>query len=187
MNVKTLCLAILYFQDATGYEIRKLSTEGRYSHFVDASFGSIYPALNRLEQENLVTCRSEVEPGKPSRKIYSITDAGRDAFMEALAEPPSKDVYRSEFLLVAMCAEFLPEEIVKNAIETRVGHLQAEIELLKGFAEDERGTAGIRWAAAYGMECMTNSLRYLSENREHLEKLAGRGDQSEQAPPAAAE
>ena len=41
MSVRTLCLAILSFGDATGYEIRKLSTEGRYSYFVDASFGSV--------------------------------------------------------------------------------------------------------------------------------------------------
>ncbi len=45
MSVRSLCLAILSFGDATGYEIRKESTEGRFSYFDDASFGSIYPAL----------------------------------------------------------------------------------------------------------------------------------------------
>ena len=44
MNVRTICLAILYDGEATGYEIRKLSVEGEYSYFIDASFGSIYPA-----------------------------------------------------------------------------------------------------------------------------------------------
>jgi len=45
MSVRGLCLAILSYGDATGYEIRKESTEGRFSYFDDASFGSIYPAL----------------------------------------------------------------------------------------------------------------------------------------------
>ena len=74
MSVRSLCLAILSFGDATGYEIRKESTEGRFSYFDDASFGSIYPALARLESEGLVTVREEPQAGKPARKVYSITD-----------------------------------------------------------------------------------------------------------------
>lgn len=173
MNVKTLCLAILYFEEATGYEIRKMSTEGRYSHFVDASFGSIYPALNRLEQDGLVTFLEKTEAGKPNRKVYSITDAGRAHFLESLYEPPTKDVYRSEFLMIAMCAEFLPVEVVTKAIETRVKHLEGEIEHLKGLTENQHSTAGIRWATDYGMDCMQNSLNHLSKNRDELEALAG--------------
>lgn len=173
MNVKTLCLAILYFEEATGYEIRKMSTEGRYSHFVDASFGSIYPALTRLETDGLVTFRKEAVAGKPNRKIYSITDSGRSYFLESLYETPAKDVYRSEFLMVAMCAEFLPKKIVTKAIETRVKHLEDEIDLLKGFAENKHSTAGIRWATGYGMDCMQNSLRHLSKTRDELEAHAG--------------
>lgn len=173
MNVKTLCLAILYFEEATGYEIRKMSTEGKYSHFVDASYGSIYPALNKLESDGFVTFREEAEPGKPHRKIYSITDAGRAYFLESLNEPPAKDVFRSEFLMIAMCAEFLPRVVVSRAIETRIRQLQGEITLLKGFAENEHCTAGIRWATHYGMDCMQNSLNHLSKTRAELEAAAG--------------
>ena len=50
MNVRTICLAILYDAEATGYEIRKLSVEGEYSYFIDASYGAIYPALAKLEE-----------------------------------------------------------------------------------------------------------------------------------------
>ena len=181
MNVKTLCLAILYFEEATGYEIRKMSTEGRYSHFVDASFGSIYPALNRLETDGLVTFREKTVAGKPNRKIYSITDTGRSHFLESLNETPAKDVYRSEFLMIAMCAEFLPKDVVTKAIETRVKHLKDEIELLKGFAENEHSTDGIRWATGYGMDCMQNSLKHLSKNRDELEALAGTNTSTIQA------
>jgi PadR family transcriptional regulator AphA len=75
MSVRGLCLAILSGGDATGYEIRKESTEGRFSYFDDASFGSIYPALARLEAEGMVTVREEPQAGKPARKVYSITDS----------------------------------------------------------------------------------------------------------------
>jgi PadR family transcriptional regulator AphA len=47
MDIRTLCLGILTFGDATGYTIKK-RLEGPLRHFYDASFGSIYPALRKL-------------------------------------------------------------------------------------------------------------------------------------------
>ena len=72
MNVRTICLAILYDGEATGYEIRKLSVEGEYSYFIDASFGSIYPALAKLEVDGLVTSRVEMQEGKPAKKVIVV-------------------------------------------------------------------------------------------------------------------
>ncbi|HUD52482.1 hypothetical protein [Parvibaculum sp.] len=37
--------------------------DGPFSHFLDASYGSIYPALTRLTAESKVTC----EAAHPSR------------------------------------------------------------------------------------------------------------------------
>jgi hypothetical protein len=51
MNVKTLCLGILSFGEASGYEIKKKVEEGLFSHFIDASYGSIYPALTQMLAE----------------------------------------------------------------------------------------------------------------------------------------
>ena len=114
MNVKTICLAILYEGEATGYEIRKLSVEGDYSYFIDASFGSIYPALAKLEADNLVSSHVEQQDGKPAKKIYSITPAGRQAFIASLFENLGEDEYRSEFLLFARFASELPASLVQR-------------------------------------------------------------------------
>ncbi|VAX06887.1 hypothetical protein MNBD_GAMMA26-1955 [hydrothermal vent metagenome] len=97
MNVKTLCLGTLCLGDSTGYEIKKLF-EASFSHFHNASYGSIYPALNQLLQEDLVSCR--IEPGEkhPNRKLFSINDQGRKAFVAELASTPPKEHIRSEFL-----------------------------------------------------------------------------------------
>ena len=51
MNVKTLCLGYLSLHEATGYEIKKDVEDGLFSHFIEASYGSIYPALNQLANE----------------------------------------------------------------------------------------------------------------------------------------
>ena len=43
MNVRTLCLGVLSAGEASGYEIKKEIEEGLFSHFIEASYGSIYP------------------------------------------------------------------------------------------------------------------------------------------------
>ena len=50
--------------------------------------------------------------GKPARKVYSITERGREALLGHLGEPPREDVFRSEFLMVAMCAHQLDRDTV---------------------------------------------------------------------------
>lgn len=171
MNVRTLCLAILHSGDATGYEIKKLSVEGRYSYFVDASFGSIYPALARLEADGLVTVREEVQSGKPARKVYSITPAGRAELVAQLSVPPAPDVFRSEFLLVAMNAELVDGARLREAIAARRKHLSDEISHLETVARDS-DHPGARWIARYGIACMQASLAFLDANSPELETLA---------------
>ncbi len=184
MNIRTLCLAILHESDATGYEIKKLSVEGKYRYFAEASFGSIYPTLARLEQEGLVTLREETQPGKPSRKIYSITDAGRRALVEALSEPPTPDVFRSGFLLVALCAELLDRATIAAAVEGRITHLREEIGHLEELLRSTNDPT-THWAAAYGIACMTKSHEYLADHRHEIEALARDDGVVETSPPAA--
>jgi PadR family transcriptional regulator AphA len=167
MNVRSLCLAILNMSDATGYEIRKLSTEAEYSYFVDASFGSIYPALNKLESDNMVTCRLEAQVGKPARKIYSITELGRHEFREALKISPQKDLFRSEFLLLAMNANFVDRETLQMAIDQRFTYLKEELALISN-AGTECEHDGMRWIARYGSTIYEASLKFLEENQQEL-------------------
>ena len=178
MNVRTLCLAILYFGEATGYEIKKMSVEGKYSHFVDASFGSIYPALAKLEADKCVTVREEPQPGKPARKIYSITEAGKELFIAALHEPPGRDVFRSAFLMVAMCAELLPAEQIAKSIDDRLLDLQSEIDHLEEVAASA-DNAGVAWTARYGATCLKASRDYLTGNRSALEAISESSSKNE--------
>ena len=172
MNVRTVCLAILNFRDASGYEIKKLSTESHYSHFVDASFGSIYPALNKLEGQGLVTQREEREPGKPPRKVYSITESGREALLAELSLPPKQDVFRSEFLMIAMCAHLLDRETVARAIDTNLGQMREQLAIVEDIAEEEKHIPSIRWMRGFAHTCMGAHIDYLETHRDELETKA---------------
>ncbi len=172
MNVKTLCLSILYEGEATGYEIRRLCVEGECSYFIEASFGSIYPALAKLEDEGLVTSRAEQQAGKPAKKVYSITDAGRAAFADQLAQPLGEDMFRSPFLLFARYAHLLPRELVEQrANEFLQKHIDAHRKLDEAFA-DRQGTAGDTWVINYGRAMMEVAERHMRSHMHELITLA---------------
>jgi DNA-binding PadR family transcriptional regulator len=172
MNARTLCLAILNFGEATGYEIRKQSIEGDFSYFVDTSFGAIYPALTRLTEEGLVECRDEVQPGKPARKVYSITPAGRAAFVDALHQPVEPDVFKSQFLLVSMCSAFIEPAHMSRLIDERIVKLDRMLEMLRGLDAD-CDDPGTRWTIDYGVHMHQSSRDYLAKNRDALIANAG--------------
>lgn len=171
MNVRTICLAILYDGEATGYEIRKLSVEGEYSYFIDASFGSIYPALAKLELEGLVTSRVELQDGKPAKKIYAITKEGRTAFINSLFEKLGDDEFRSEFLLFLRFASELPASLVEQRLNERLAQLD---EVLADFdrLKKEHAHPGDTWVIDYGRTCMAAARDYIQAHRGELIALA---------------
>ena len=171
MNVRTICLAILYDGEATGYEIRKLSVEGEYSYFIDASFGSIYPALAKLETDKLVTSRVEQQDGKPAKKIYSITTAGRTAFINSLFEKLGDDEFRSEFLLFVRFATELPASLVESRLNERIDQIEEELAEFDRLQE-KHNHPGDTWVIEYGRSCMVAARDYIQAHRGQLIALA---------------
>jgi PadR family transcriptional regulator, regulatory protein AphA len=172
MNVRTLCLSILYEGEATGYEIRRLCVEGECAYFVEASFGSIYPALAKLEAEQLVSSRTEQQAGKPAKKIYSITDAGRSAFADELSAPLGDDVFRSPFLLFARFAHILPRELVEmRANEFLERTVNSHRRLEEGLAE-RRTSAADTWVINYGRAIMEVAVEHMRSHMHELITLA---------------
>lgn len=171
MNVRTICLAILYDGEASGYEIRKLSVEGEYSYFIDASFSSIYPALARLETEKLVTSRVEVQDGKPAKKVYSITPEGRSAFIQSLFDKLDEDQFRSEFLMFLRFATELPVSLVEQRLSERLADIDArlaEFDRLK----QQHTHPGDAWVIDYGRTCMQSARNYIVTHRGELIAMA---------------
>ena len=80
-----ILLGFLMQKDMTGYDMKQkmsLST----SYFVDASFGSIYPSLKRLEQKGLINSKEAVENSR-LKKTYSINERGKAEFKKWLGSP----------------------------------------------------------------------------------------------------
>lgn len=167
MDVRTICLGILTRGDATGYEIKKLFEDGRFHYFVEASYGSIYPALSRLTEEGLVSLRAEVQAKRPERKIYSITEKGRQAFLAALREGLPGDRYRSPFLFSMMFCDLLPGTRVDELVDAYIAGAEAKLAQLEGDC-GRSSNPGEAFVCAFGRTMYTTMIDFLRNQRASL-------------------
>ncbi|WP_070970555.1 PadR family transcriptional regulator [Vibrio sonorensis] len=96
MSLPHVILTVLSTRDATGYDITK-EFSSTIGYFWKASHQQVYRELNKLAQGGYVTCVLEPQEGKPDRKVYSITDAGRSALGEWFEQPTAHPTVRDEF------------------------------------------------------------------------------------------
>lgn len=171
MNIRTLCLGILSFQEASGYEIKKEIEEGMFSHFIDASFGSIYPALSQLNAEGLVTVRAEEQTGRPDKKVYSVTDAGRAALAKGLLVIPARDKYKSEFLFEMLFKEMLPEPHIRLAIEKQLLDLRDDMNRMAECRAHGQIDAGSEFIMGYGEAVLSAGAKYLEAKLADIQPI----------------
>ncbi|MGI9480949.1 MAG: PadR family transcriptional regulator [Hyphomicrobiales bacterium] len=167
MNVRTLCLGVLSFGDATGYEIKKMAEDGLFSHFIEASFGSIYPVLTKMTEEGLLTCRAESQTGKPDRKVYSITPEGLSELRSSLTTFPRKDTFKSEFLMIMLLSGYLEEEHVRAVLHQRTGELAEELAMIEACSAAAQNP-GTKFVNGYGQAVVGAALSYLRENADFV-------------------
>ncbi len=78
-------LGFLAYGPKSGYDIKRLMAMST-AHFYQASYGSIYPALGRMEKEGLVAA-GRADGSRRLRRVYEILPAGRAALAQWLGSP----------------------------------------------------------------------------------------------------
>ncbi len=169
MNVRTLCLGILAFEEASGYEIKKAVEDGMFSHFIEASYGSIYPALTQMLSDGLVTVREQVQEGKPLKKAYSITEAGRKALKASLHELPQQDKFKSEFLFQALFRDRVEPKHLEAVYEEQLAFLYSELATIEDCRKTAEPGSGHAFVNGYGRAVVSAAIQYMEESRSALD------------------
>jgi DNA-binding PadR family transcriptional regulator len=121
-------LGFLMDRDMTGYDMKQMMIINT-SNFIDASFGSIYPMLKRLEKEGLISFEEIVE-GNRVKKIYHISEKGKQKFMEWLQTPCTFSPFNFEYLGKLFFYKHLKKNDVILNIELFQGTVQEAMERL---------------------------------------------------------
>jgi DNA-binding PadR family transcriptional regulator len=143
--VDYLVLGLLMYRPLTMYEIKK-AMEKSTEHFFSASFGSLHPALKKLDEKGWVTFTQTLEQGR-GKKTYAITEAGQAAFLEWLQQDASSqqttgsqqkagtEKVREPSLLKMFFLGHLSEEDRAPVLEHYLTEVEKSLVQLKGVLE----------------------------------------------------
>ncbi len=102
-------LGLINNGDKTGYEIMTVFRDS-LSHFWTAQTSQIYRELQRMEKAGWISRTQIEQTGRPDRKVFSITPAGREELLRWLREHDYPMNYRNPFLMKTFFMGELPPE-----------------------------------------------------------------------------
>lgn len=112
-----IVLGMLFKGRLTGYDVKKWIENG-IGVFYKASYGSIYPTLKLLLDQELVSLCPGDEPSLRQKKLYEITPKGREAFLDWLSQPIEAEESggRQSHLAKVYFFDVLPEELAMQQL-----------------------------------------------------------------------
>ena len=131
--VDYLVLGLLMYRPLTMYDIKK-AMEKSTDHFYSASFGSLHPALKKLNEKGLVTFEQTLERGR-GKKTYAITEEGKRDFLEWLKQDITTEAVREPSLLKVFFLGHLGEEARRPIVENYLGKVETHLAELRGLLE----------------------------------------------------
>jgi DNA-binding PadR family transcriptional regulator len=115
-------LTVLCEREASGYDISKQFEETMACYWT-ASQQQIYRELGRIERNGWARCQVVPQQGKPDRKVYAITEAGRQELRQWAAEPSMPTPIREDLLVKVLGGPYAdPEQLVAEVRRRRAVH-----------------------------------------------------------------
>lgn len=174
MNSQDVILGMLMKRSYSGYDI-KLSLETLFSYFFDASFGTIYPTLAKMEKEGLISKESVQQEGKPNKNIYTVTDLGRQEFLKFMGSKLSGDAGRSDLLVRLQFGEYVEVHLVEEWFNEAIRLTEEQLAKLHADFEkyDSKMNACQRISIEYGLAMYTFKAEQLKKSLSQLKERTG--------------
>jgi len=169
VSVRHFILGLLTQQPMSGYDIKCFLKS--LSWLIDSpSFGSLYPALHALLENGLVTVEVIPRQDKPPRKIYDITEAGRQVLQEWIDQPVASGASLKAFLMRLTLASNLSHASLVAHLQRRCAQVTAHQLALEQAAKtmDESVDLGERLALGYGLALAAAELTWLDSTLDRL-------------------
>lgn len=167
-KVDLMLLGLLLKRATYGYEIAEELSKPAMEPWVKLGRTSVYSALGRLARKDLVSKHAERHGGRPERAVYSITNAGRRAFIgglrEALEEPSES---MGAFDVALFFSSFLENQQVRDGLAERWRTLERSLEVTR------EALAFARASEEHGLFLvLQHREKVLSMQIQHAQELA---------------
>ncbi len=133
MSLKYAILGFLSWQPLAGYDLKKLIGDSP-THYWSGNNNQIYRTLVDLHNEDLVTRQIEHQDDSPSRKIYTITEAGRIQLKQWAQSRPELPEWKVPFLVQLAWTQDLTPQEMDALLASYAERLRVEVLMLRQLA-----------------------------------------------------
>lgn len=125
MSLPHAILGLLNYQAMTGYDLKHHWFDRSMRYFWPADQAQIYRTLDGLVTRGWVTFTIEPGGDRPNRKVYSLTESGRQELDQWLTTPLPLPSVRDPLMVQLFSAAEIPDtEIAGLLNENRAAHLE---------------------------------------------------------------
>ena len=144
MSLRDAVLAALLAGEASGYDLAK-DFDASVANFWMATPQQLYRELDRLAEQGLIQARVVHQERRPNKRMYSLTESGREAIQQFTARAPKPSVIRDELLVKVQASDAGNTAAVRDFIAERLQWATAKLQryerlrtrLLDGLTEEE--------------------------------------------------
>lgn len=165
-------LALLARGPAHGYELKRDLEQLLGSAYPQPNVGQIYVTLGRLEKTGLIEGEEVEQSSRPNKKIYHLTDAGRDELRTWFAEPEDEPRVRDAFFMkLALAPQTGLADRIALINKQRRQYLNTMRNLSKLAAGEDRDNRIAHLLIEGAMLHLQADLDWLERCQEELEEL----------------
>ncbi len=180
MPLSHAILGFLEYGPMSGYDLKKFFDQS-IVHFWSATQSHIYKALENLEKDGMTESQVIQQEGKPNRKQYQITDAGRAELRRWVATPLPVESPRAAWLIQVFFAHGIANEQIADLFEKRIEALRiylTQCRLAQKNIDENYKRVGIKrlhdlwqFTLDYGTDYYENEIRWLEKTLPQVRKL----------------
>lgn len=169
-------LGLLLRQGRSGYELKK-AMEETLADFWQESYGQIYPTLKKLTDRGAVIMEEDATFSKKVKKIYTITEKGKEEFIQWLNKDIQAQPMRDELSLKLFFGNSADKSTMTNHLQNELQYQEKRLEKLHGidmmldqqFCEDESYDYW-KITVSRGIHDCNGKINWTKESLERLHK-----------------
>ncbi len=170
-------LGLLSFGERSGYDLSKLADQS-IGFFFSPAKSQIYSELRRLVSLGYATERRVAQERRPDKRLYAITDEGREALREWLENPEVEpDEFKSPLLLKLFFGAETTRETLLGHLERMRARYQEELDTYRTIERVIKREPSLYYpylTLRCGLRATRASMQWIDETIDELK----RGDES---------
>lgn len=155
MGLSQALLAALSTESLSGYDLTQ-RFDGSLGYFWQASHQQIYRELAKLSDKGLLQVTTQAQTKRPDRKLYTLTETGKQALRDWLMTSVQPPQLRDDLLVKLYAGRWTQPETLIQELKSHQAQRQQKLAIYQEIARQYFAEAALPYAEA----CIKLTLDY---------------------------